>query len=104
MGDTSIPVSGIEKIVEKIVAGSLEKLLLSDKGKDHVIVEDDEAKGESERKEDMDDTWQDEEFFAKKIPTKKAESEPVILEKFEKLDKKLEKLHVFMKSKGWINM
>ncbi|KDP47169.1 hypothetical protein JCGZ_25678 [Jatropha curcas] len=65
-----------------------------------MVIEDDDAKGESEKKEQLDDTWQDEEFFAKKVNTKKAESEPVISEEFEKLDKKLEKLHVFMKSKG----
>ncbi|KDP34626.1 hypothetical protein JCGZ_11149 [Jatropha curcas] len=49
MGDTSILVIEIEP-VEKIVAASLEKLLRSDKGKDHLVIEDDEAKGESERK------------------------------------------------------
>ncbi|KDP30686.1 hypothetical protein JCGZ_16393 [Jatropha curcas] len=37
-----------KKLVEKIVVASLEKLLWSDKGKDHVVIEDDEAKGESE--------------------------------------------------------
>ncbi|KDP45130.1 hypothetical protein JCGZ_17462 [Jatropha curcas] len=61
--------SEIEKLVEKIVAASLEKLLQSDKdkGKDHMVIEDDEAKGEFEGKEHVHDTWQDEEFFAKKV-------------------------------------
>ncbi|KDP27445.1 hypothetical protein JCGZ_19806 [Jatropha curcas] len=85
MGERSNPVSKIEKMVKKIVAACLE---------------DDEAKGESKRKEQMDDTWQDEEFFTKKMPTKKTEPEPVVSKKFEKLKKKLEKLHVFRQSKG----
>ncbi|KDP27387.1 hypothetical protein JCGZ_20211 [Jatropha curcas] len=100
MGDSSISIFEIEKLVEKIVAASLEKLLRTDRGKDHVVIEDDEAKGESEKKEHVDDTWQDEEFFAKEVPIKKSKYEPVISEKFVKLDKRLEKLHVFMKSKG----
>ncbi|KDP24722.1 hypothetical protein JCGZ_25713 [Jatropha curcas] len=79
MGTTSVPMLDIEKMIEKIVAASLEKLLRSDKGKEQVIIEDDEAK---------------------KMPTKKTESKPVVSKKFEKMDKKLEKLHVFMKSKG----
>ncbi|KDP29465.1 hypothetical protein JCGZ_19294 [Jatropha curcas] len=99
MGEPSVPVSEIEKMVKKIVAANLEKLLGSNKGKEQVIIEDDEAESESERKEHMDDTWQDKELFAKKMPTKKTEPKPVVLKKFEKLDKKLEKLHVFMKSK-----
>ncbi|KDP24399.1 hypothetical protein JCGZ_26605 [Jatropha curcas] len=64
MVEPSIPIYDIEKMVEKIVATSLEKLLRSDKGKEQVVIEDDEAKGESERKEQVDDTWQDEELFA----------------------------------------
>ncbi|KDP32230.1 hypothetical protein JCGZ_13837 [Jatropha curcas] len=99
MAEPSIPVSEIEKMIEKIVAASLEKLLRTDKGKEQVVIEDDEAKGESERKEHIDDTWQDEEFF-KKMSAKKAESELVVSEEFENLDKKLKKLHVFVKSKG----
>ncbi|KDP30101.1 hypothetical protein JCGZ_18233 [Jatropha curcas] len=86
-------------MIERIVAASLKKLLRTDNGKEQVVIEDDEAKGESERKEHVDDTWQGEEFF-KKMFAKKAESESVISKKFEKLDKKLEKLHLFMKSKG----
>ncbi|KDP44565.1 hypothetical protein JCGZ_22147 [Jatropha curcas] len=78
MGETSIPVSNIEKVMEKIVAASLDKLLRSDKDKDHAIVEDDEAKGKSERKEQLDDIWQDEEFFTMKMPTKKVESKSII--------------------------
>ncbi|KDP29306.1 hypothetical protein JCGZ_19462 [Jatropha curcas] len=58
-------------MIEKIVAASLKKLLRINK---------------------------DDEFF-KKTFAKKAESEPVVSKKFEQLDKKLEKLHVFMKSK-----
>ncbi|KDP35449.1 hypothetical protein JCGZ_10832 [Jatropha curcas] len=57
MGDSSIPISEIGNLVEKIVAASLEKLLQVDKAKDHVVIEDDKAKGESEKKEQMDDTW-----------------------------------------------
>ncbi|KDP20211.1 hypothetical protein JCGZ_10639 [Jatropha curcas] len=100
MDDSSILILKIERLVEKIVVASSGKLLQSDKGKDHMVIEDDEAKGEFEKKDQVADTWQDEEFLAKKVTTKKAEVEPIISEKFEKLDKKLEKLHVFMKSKG----
>ncbi|KDP30283.1 hypothetical protein JCGZ_17153 [Jatropha curcas] len=52
-----IPISEIEKMIEKIMATSLEKLLQTDKGKEQVVIEDDEVKGESERKENFDDTW-----------------------------------------------
>ncbi|KDP27117.1 hypothetical protein JCGZ_22026 [Jatropha curcas] len=100
MGDSSIPASEIEKLVERIVAASLEKLLCSDKGKDHVVVEDKENKEEFEKKEQANETWQDEEFFAKKLSNQKAESEVVPFEKLEKTDKKIEKFHVFIKSKG----
>ncbi|KDP27729.1 hypothetical protein JCGZ_19706 [Jatropha curcas] len=85
-------------MIEKILASSLEKLMKSDKGKEQVVREDEEAKDESEKKEHVDDTWQDEEFF-KKMSAKIVES-LVVSKKFEKLDKKLEKLHVFMGSKG----
>ncbi|KDP27674.1 hypothetical protein JCGZ_19566 [Jatropha curcas] len=100
MARPRIPISEVEKMIEKIVAFSLEKLLHSDKGKEKVVIEDDErAKDKSEKREHVNYTWQDDEFF-KKTSAKKAKSEPVISEEFEKLDKKLEKLHVFMKSKG----
>ncbi|KDP24271.1 hypothetical protein JCGZ_26624 [Jatropha curcas] len=100
MAKSSIPVSEIEKMIEKIVASSLKKLIRSDKGKEQVVIEDEKAKDEFEKKEHIDDTWQDEEFF-KKMSAKKAESEPVVLKKFEKLDKKLKKLHMFMRSREW---
>ncbi|KDP39492.1 hypothetical protein JCGZ_04156 [Jatropha curcas] len=62
-----------------------------------VVIEDDkEAKDEFEKREHVDDTWQDDEFF-KKMSAKKAKSKPIISEKFEKQDKKL---HVFIKSNG----
>ncbi|KDP44299.1 hypothetical protein JCGZ_19166 [Jatropha curcas] len=67
MSDSSILISEIKKLIEKIVAANLEKLLWSDKGKDHVVIEDDEAKEEFKKKEQVDDTWQDKKFFAKKI-------------------------------------
>ncbi|KDP30150.1 hypothetical protein JCGZ_18111 [Jatropha curcas] len=48
MAEPSIPVSEIEKMIEKIVATSFEKLMISDKGKEKVVIEDDEeAKDES---------------------------------------------------------
>ncbi|KDP24874.1 hypothetical protein JCGZ_25138 [Jatropha curcas] len=51
MGDISIPASKVEKMVKKIVAANLEKLLRSDKGKVHVVhVEDEEIKRELKRK------------------------------------------------------
>ncbi|KDP34435.1 hypothetical protein JCGZ_12795 [Jatropha curcas] len=78
MVEPSIPVSEIEKMIEKIVAYSLEKLLRSDKDKEQVVIEDEEAKVESERKQHVDDTWQDEEFFSKKMPTKRSKLELVI--------------------------
>ncbi|KDP20418.1 hypothetical protein JCGZ_06026 [Jatropha curcas] len=71
MAEPSIPISKIEKIV----AASLEKLLRSDRGKEQVVIEDEEAKVESERKEPVDDTWQDEEFSSKKMPRRKSEPE-----------------------------
>ncbi|KDP33121.1 hypothetical protein JCGZ_13568 [Jatropha curcas] len=86
MGDSSILISKFEKLVEKIVASSLEKLLQSNKGKDHMVIEDDKVKGESEKKEQVDYTWQDEAFFTKKVSTKNVESESIISEKFKKLD------------------
>ncbi|KDP21711.1 hypothetical protein JCGZ_03585 [Jatropha curcas] len=93
MAEPSILILKIEKMIEKIVAASFEKLVRSDRRKEKVVVEDDEeAKDESEKKEHVDDTWQDDEFF-KKMSVKKAESEPIISKKFDKLDKKLEKLH-----------
>ncbi|KDP28969.1 hypothetical protein JCGZ_19662 [Jatropha curcas] len=64
------------------------------------MIEDEEHKVESDKKEHIDDTWQDEEFFLKMMLTRKSEPELVMIEKFKKLGKKLEKLHVFMKSKG----
>ncbi|KDP36237.1 hypothetical protein JCGZ_09957 [Jatropha curcas] len=72
MGDGSIQALEIEKMVGRIVIASLEKLLRSDKGKDHVVIEDDENKEEFEKKEQVDDTWQDEEFFTRNVTTKKA--------------------------------
>ncbi|KDP27659.1 hypothetical protein JCGZ_20007 [Jatropha curcas] len=90
-------------MIERIVATSLEKFLCSDKGKEHVNVQDNEKKGESEKKEQVDETWQDEEFFAKKVINKKLEFEAVPFEKLDKLekeDKKIEKINVFIKSKG----
>ncbi|KDP23100.1 hypothetical protein JCGZ_00526 [Jatropha curcas] len=53
-------------MVERVVVASLEKLLPFNKGKEHVVVEDEQNKGESKRKEQADEIWQDEEFFAKK--------------------------------------
>ncbi|KDP35800.1 hypothetical protein JCGZ_10436 [Jatropha curcas] len=64
-----------------------------------IPVSDIEKMGESERSEHVDDTWQEEEYYAKKMPAKKTRPELVVSKKFEKLDKKLERLHVFMKSK-----
>ncbi|KDP30736.1 hypothetical protein JCGZ_15537 [Jatropha curcas] len=100
MGDVSIPTSELEKMRERIVTTSLKKFLCSDKGKEHVKVKDDENKGELEKKEQSDETWQDEEFFAKKEIKKKAEFEAEKLDKLEKMNKKIEKINVFMKSKG----
>ncbi|KDP47097.1 hypothetical protein JCGZ_03905 [Jatropha curcas] len=57
MAKTSVPLSDIEKMIEKIVSTSLEKLLLTDKGKEQVVIEDEEPKVESEKKEHVDDTW-----------------------------------------------
>ncbi|KDP45539.1 hypothetical protein JCGZ_18776 [Jatropha curcas] len=100
MFEPSVPLFEMEKMIEKKVASSLMELIRSDKGKEKVVIEDDkEAKGESVKKGHIDDTWQDDEFF-KKMSAKRADTAPVVSEKFEKLDKKLEKLHVFMKSKG----
>ncbi|KDP27094.1 hypothetical protein JCGZ_20318 [Jatropha curcas] len=76
MTELSIHVSKIEKMIEKIVACSLEKLMRSDKGKEQVVIEDEEAKDEFDKMEHIDDTWQDEYFF-KKMSAKKAEFEPV---------------------------
>ncbi|KDP27477.1 hypothetical protein JCGZ_20012 [Jatropha curcas] len=42
-----------------------------DKAKEQVVIEDDEAKGELEKKEHVDDTWQDDEIF-KKMSAKKS--------------------------------
>ncbi|KDP30071.1 hypothetical protein JCGZ_18619 [Jatropha curcas] len=56
MAKPSIPVSEIEKMIEKIVAASLKRLLCSDKGKEQVVIKDEKAKVESERKEHVDDT------------------------------------------------
>ncbi|KDP29966.1 hypothetical protein JCGZ_19111 [Jatropha curcas] len=67
--------SKLEEMNERVVASNLEKLFRSDKGNEHVNVEDDENKGESEKKEQANETWQDEEFFAKKVINKKAEFE-----------------------------
>ncbi|KDP41090.1 hypothetical protein JCGZ_03220 [Jatropha curcas] len=64
MRETNVPLSDIEKMIEKIVAANLEKLMRSNKGKEKVVIEDDkEAKDESEKREHVDDTWQDDEFF-----------------------------------------
>ncbi|KDP30676.1 hypothetical protein JCGZ_15551 [Jatropha curcas] len=71
MAEPSISVFENEKMIGKIVVASLEKLLCCNK-----------------------------ELFSKKMPTKKSKPELVVSEKFEKLDKKLEKLQVFMKSRG----
>ncbi|KDP36029.1 hypothetical protein JCGZ_09995 [Jatropha curcas] len=49
-------------MIEKIVAASLEKLLHLDQGKEQVVIEDEEVKGESERKEHMGDTWRSYDF------------------------------------------
>ncbi|KDP29304.1 hypothetical protein JCGZ_19460 [Jatropha curcas] len=100
MAETNVPLSEMERIIEKIVADSLEKFVRFDKGKKKVVIEDDEeAKDKSEKKEHVDDTWQDDEFF-ETMSDKKVESESVVSEKFEKLNKKLEKLYIFIKSKG----
>ncbi|KDP41099.1 hypothetical protein JCGZ_03229 [Jatropha curcas] len=56
MAQRRIPVSIIGKMIEKIVAASLEKLMRSDKGKEKGVIEDDkEAKDESDKKEHVDD-------------------------------------------------
>ncbi|KDP33077.1 hypothetical protein JCGZ_13614 [Jatropha curcas] len=61
MVEPNIPVSEIEKMIEKIVVASLEKLMRSDREKKKVVIEDDEeAKNESEKKERVDYTSQDE--------------------------------------------
>ncbi|KDP27073.1 hypothetical protein JCGZ_22070 [Jatropha curcas] len=55
MAETSVPLSKMEKMIEKIVAASLEKFMRSDKGKEKVVIEDDEeAKDESEKREHVD--------------------------------------------------
>ncbi|KDP23847.1 hypothetical protein JCGZ_27151 [Jatropha curcas] len=67
------------------------------------LFQDDENKGESKKKEQVDEIWQDEEIFAKKVTNTKAESEIIAfekLDKLEKMDKKIKKINVFMKSKG----
>ncbi|KDP26272.1 hypothetical protein JCGZ_22439 [Jatropha curcas] len=88
MVKTSVPLFELEKMIKKIVAASLEKFMRSDQGKEKVVIEDgEEAMDESEKREHVDDTWQDDEFF--KISAKKFESEPIISEKFKKIDKKL---------------
>ncbi|KDP38796.1 hypothetical protein JCGZ_05132 [Jatropha curcas] len=63
MAATNFPLSKLERMIEKIVADSLEKFMRFDKGKEKVIEDDEEAKDESEKKEHVDDTWQDDEFF-----------------------------------------
>ncbi|KDP24237.1 hypothetical protein JCGZ_26642 [Jatropha curcas] len=78
MGDRSILASKLEKMIERIVASSLKEFLCFDKGKEHVNIEDDENKGESEKEELGDETWQDEVFFAKRVTNKKNESEAVL--------------------------
>ncbi|KDP35073.1 hypothetical protein JCGZ_11025 [Jatropha curcas] len=70
MGDGNIPTFEIEKMVEKLVVASLKRFLRFDKGKDHVIMEDEENQGEAEKKEQADKMWQDDVFFAKKVTTK----------------------------------
>ncbi|KDP39452.1 hypothetical protein JCGZ_05327 [Jatropha curcas] len=66
MAEPSIPVFEIEKMIEKIMVASFEKLIRSDRGKEKVVIEDDkEAKDEIEEKEHVDDTWQDYELFKK---------------------------------------
>ncbi|KDP21556.1 hypothetical protein JCGZ_03664 [Jatropha curcas] len=75
MGDGSIPTFELKKMIERIVISSLEKLLHSDKGKEHVNIKYDEKKGELEKKEQANETWQDEESFTKKVTNKNSESE-----------------------------
>ncbi|KDP27388.1 hypothetical protein JCGZ_20212 [Jatropha curcas] len=70
MAKTSVPLSDIEKMIEKMVASSLKKLLQTDNGKEQVVIEDEEPGVEFERKEHIDDTWQNEVFFLKE-PTDK---------------------------------
>ncbi|KDP36498.1 hypothetical protein JCGZ_09343 [Jatropha curcas] len=57
MAKSSVHLSEMEKMMQRIVASSLEKLMRFDKGKEKVVIEDDgEAKGESEKKEHVDNT------------------------------------------------
>ncbi|KDP24254.1 hypothetical protein JCGZ_26711 [Jatropha curcas] len=52
MAEPSVPLSEMEKMIERIVASSIEKLMRSDKGKEKMVIEDDEeAKGEFEKME-----------------------------------------------------
>ncbi|KDP39820.1 hypothetical protein JCGZ_04919 [Jatropha curcas] len=56
MVEPSIPVSEIKKMIKKIVVASLEKFIRFDKGKEKVVVKDDEeAKDESKKKEHVDE-------------------------------------------------
>ncbi|KDP20568.1 hypothetical protein JCGZ_04176 [Jatropha curcas] len=57
MAETSVPLFEMEKMIEKIVAASLEKFMRFDKGKEKVVIEDDEkAKDEFEKRVYVDGT------------------------------------------------